>query len=138
MAVAFVPGLNVTLIGCGGGVNEAVTACADVMVTTQLPVPAQAPPHAANALGLTGVAVSVTAVPLAQLAAQVPLGTPAVVTQLINPRLSVTAPLPVPMSVTVSGNVVAGVAVSSVEPAALAPPEESVSFAEKMSPPGPP
>ena len=63
MPVTVVPGLNVRLICCGGGVNDAVTDCAEFMVTAQVVVPEQAPPHPANVVLPLGVAVSVTGVP---------------------------------------------------------------------------
>jgi hypothetical protein len=50
----------------------------------------------------TGVAVSVTLVPLLNDALQFPLALPAVIEQLIPPTLEVTLPLPVPLPVTVS------------------------------------
>jgi len=45
------------------GVNDAVTASDWVTVTTQLPVPEQAPLQPANTLPASGVATSVTTVP---------------------------------------------------------------------------
>ena len=42
--------------------NVAVTLCAAFMVTTQLPVPLQAPPQPLKFQSLAGVAVSVTCV----------------------------------------------------------------------------
>ncbi len=45
-------------------VNVAVTLCAWLIVTWQLPVPVQAPLQPANVEPLAGVAVSVTRVPL--------------------------------------------------------------------------
>jgi hypothetical protein len=75
--------------------NVAVTDWAAVIVTTHVPVPVQAPPHAAKVEPLAAAAVRVTAVPLAMFAEQVD-------PQLIPPVLDVTVPLPVPDFVTVS------------------------------------
>ncbi len=69
--------------------NVAVTDSADVIVTTQLPVPLQAPLQPANTDPLAGVSVNVTTVPLAKSAVQVPV-------QLIPAGLLVTVPEPVP------------------------------------------
>src|SRR5207247_631336 len=74
----------------------AVTVVAAESVTTQVPVPEQPLPlQPLKAEPAAGVAVSVTAVPLAKLAAQV---TP----QLIPTGALVTVPLPVPALLTVS------------------------------------
>src|SRR5512141_1543188 len=67
------------------------------MVTMQLPVPVQALLQPANVDPEAGVAVRVTAVPLAKLAEQVE-------PQLMAPPATV--PLPVPCLVTVSAKVV--------------------------------
>ena len=82
----------------GGNVsNVAVTFFAASMVTEQLPVPVQAPPQPAKTEPLPGVAVSVTAVPLASVAEHVvPQSTPA--------GLLVTVPVPVPFRATLSEN----------------------------------
>lgn len=69
--------------------NVAVTDSADVIVTTQLPVPLQAPLQPANTDPLVGTSVSVTTVPLAKFAVQVCV-------QLIPAGLLVTVPVPVP------------------------------------------
>ena len=45
-------------------VNEAVTLCAAVMLTTQLPVPVHAPLQPEKVLPVVGVAVSVTLAPI--------------------------------------------------------------------------
>ena len=77
----------------------AVTVSAAFIVTAHGLIPEHpAPLHPTNALPLAGVAVSVTTVPLAKLAAQ--LGP--VPVQLIPLGTLVTVPVPVPGSVTVS------------------------------------
>src|SRR5207302_352776 len=76
----------------------AVTACAEFIVTTQLPLPLHAPVHPVKVEPVVGVAVSVTCVPLLKLALHV-------VPQLIPAGLLVTVPLPVPAFVTESWNV---------------------------------
>jgi hypothetical protein len=79
----------------------AVTDCAALIVTVQLPVPVQPPPlHPAKVQPAAGVSVRVTLAPLAKFATQVP-GQP------IPGGLLETVPLPA--RVTVSGNVVAPV-----------------------------
>jgi len=65
MPETFAPGLKVTLIICGDGTNDAVTACAVLIVTLQPAFPLHALPQAAKVLVPLGVAVSVTRVPLA-------------------------------------------------------------------------
>ena len=75
----------------------AVTFCAAVIVTVQVPVPLHPPPlQPVKVEPPEGVAVSVTLVPLVKLALHV-------LPQLIPAGLLVTVPLPVPFSVTVSG-----------------------------------
>ena len=77
----------------------AVTVVAAETVTTHVPVPEQPPPLQPLKVAPTaGVAVSVTAVPLAKLAVHV---TP----QLIPTGALVTVPLPVPALLTVSAKV---------------------------------
>jgi len=76
-------------------VNVAVTEVAAVGVTAHVPVPLQAPDQLANVELAPGVAVSVTAVPLAKPKLHV-LG------QLMPEGLLVTVPLPVPALCTVS------------------------------------
>src|SRR2546425_10712346 len=72
------------------GVKVAVTVVAPEIVTVQLPVPEQPPPvQPPKAEPAAGAAVSVTAAPLAKLAAQ---GAP----QVIPARLVVTVPVPRP------------------------------------------
>ena len=80
-------------------VKVAVTDCAAFMVTTQLPLPLQAPVHPVKDEPVVGVAVNVTCVPLLKLALHV-------VPQLIPAGLLVTVPVPVPAFVTVKGKVV--------------------------------
>ncbi len=80
-----------------GGVtaNEALTLCAALMLTTQLPVPVQAPLQPAKVLPVVGVAVSVTLVPLLNAALQA-------VPQLMPAGVLVMVPEPVPVRVTLS------------------------------------
>src|SRR5947209_1114672 len=80
-------------------VKVAVTACAEFIVTTQLPLPLHAPVHPVKVEPVVAVGVSVTCVPLLKLAVHV-------VPQLIPAGLLVTVPLPVPAFVTVKGKVV--------------------------------
>jgi hypothetical protein len=75
--------------------NVAVTDVAAETVTEQVPVPVQAPDHPAKVEPAFGVAVSVTAVPLANPAEQVE-------PQLIPAGELVTDPVPVPALWTVS------------------------------------
>jgi len=75
--------------------NVAVTDWAAFMVTVQVPVPLQAPLQPVNVELGSGVAVSVTMVPLAKLAEQV-------APQLIPAGLLVTVPVPVPVLLTES------------------------------------
>ena len=79
----------VTVIGKVEMLNVAVTDSAEVIVTTQLPVPLQAPLQPANTEPLAGTSVSVTTVPLAKSVMQVCV-------QLIPDGLLVTVPVPVP------------------------------------------
>jgi len=74
-----------------------VTDWLEFMVTLQAPVPEQAPDQPVNAEPEVGVAVSVTAVPLAKLAEHVP-------GQAIPAGVDVIVPLPVPLVDTVSVN----------------------------------
>src|SRR6266478_1083773 len=73
---------------------------AALIATEQLPVPVQAPLQPTKVEPEAGVAVNVTMVPLLKLALQM-------VGQLIPVGLLVTAPLPVPVRVSVSGKEVA-------------------------------
>src|SRR5580700_10451766 len=68
--------------------NVAVTLCAALIVTTQLPTPLQAPPQPLKVQPLAGVAVKVTGVPAANPAAHVD-------GQLMPAGLLATVPLPV-------------------------------------------
>src|SRR5207247_6584939 len=78
-----------------GGPKRAVTVVAALRVTVQVPVPEHPPPlQPGNVEPAAGVAVSVTAVPLAKLTEQV-------APQLIPTGELVTVPLPVPAGVTV-------------------------------------
>src|SRR5437016_7926614 len=80
--------------------NVAVTDCAAVIFTLQVPVPAQAAPlHPANVEPVAGVAVKVTVVPLVKLALHVLVG------QLIPDGLLVIEPEPLPAEVTDNGKV---------------------------------
>src|SRR5438093_1194333 len=76
-------------------VKLAVTACAALMVTLQVPVPAQLPLQPVKVEPAAGVAVSVTAVPLANVAEQV-------VPHEIPAGALVTVPVPAPVLLTVS------------------------------------
>ena len=67
--------------------NVAVTLLATLMLTVQLPVPAQAPLQPVKVLAVAGVAVRVTLAPLVKLALHV-------VPQLMPAGLLVTVPLP--------------------------------------------
>src|SRR3989442_9058024 len=76
-------------------VKVAVTVVAAESVTVQVPVPEQPPPVQPEKVEpAAGVAVNVTAVPLAKLAEQV-------APQFMPARALVTVPLPVPAGVTV-------------------------------------
>src|SRR5207247_8405682 len=76
-----------------------VTVVAALRVTVQVPVPEHPPPlQPVKVEPAAGVAVSVTAVPLAKLAVQV-------APQLIPTGALVTVPLPVPALLTVSAKV---------------------------------
>jgi len=92
-----VPAL-VTVSAKDGRANVAVTLCAALIVTLQVPVPVQPPLQPANSEPAAGAAVNVTAAPLANAAEQVaphemPLGA------------LVTVPAPVPALLTVRLNV---------------------------------
>src|SRR5208282_2442154 len=100
--VTVVPGLNVRLISCGGGVNEAVTVCAEFIVSKQPSRPEQGLPQPANELLPLAETFRLTGVPAGYVAVQVPLCTPLVRMQSICWKLSFTVPLPVPMGATVS------------------------------------
>ena len=88
--------------------NVAVTDCAALIVTVQLPVPVQAPLHPAKVEPAAALADKVTLVPLAKLALQVP-------GQLMPGGVLETVPLPVPARVTVRGNVAAPVQVGKLK-----------------------
>src|SRR5438093_10969559 len=88
-----------------GTSNVAVTVVAADRVTVHEPVPVQPPPlQPLKVDPAAGVAVSVTAVPLGQLAAEL-------VPHVIPAGVLVTIPLPVPAFVTVSANGTSNVAV---------------------------
>jgi hypothetical protein len=88
-------------------VNMAVTDSAALTVTTQLPVPLQAPLHPAKLQPAAGVSVSITVVPLSNVVEQVP-------GQAIPEGLLVTLPLPV--IVTFKGKIRLNVAVTDSAP----------------------
>jgi hypothetical protein len=91
--------LTVRVKVLGGAVLKvALTDLAASIVTVQLPVPLQAPPHPANTEPEAGVGVRVTEVPWAKLAEQV---TP----QLIPAGLLVRVPEPVPDLLTLRAKV---------------------------------
>src|SRR3989441_2703522 len=90
-------GVTVRVKVCGERV--AVTVVAGETVTTQVRVPEQPPPvQPVKVEPAAGVAVSVTAVPLAKLAVQV-------APQVMPAGELVTVPLPVPAGVTVRAKV---------------------------------
>ncbi len=86
--------VTVKVAVAGGASKVAVTVWLPFIVTTQAPVPLQAPPQPANVEPPVGVAVSVTVVPLGNVALHV-------VPQLMPPGLLVTVPVPVPFLLTV-------------------------------------
>jgi hypothetical protein len=81
----------------GAGSNLAVTARARLIVTSQLPVPEQAPLQPENTEPVAGVAVSATTVPVSNW-------TPHAPPQLSPFGVEVTLPAPAPALVTVSAN----------------------------------
>src|SRR5439155_443613 len=92
------PAVGVMMEAAGGvmSVNVAVTVVAALRVTVQVPGPEQPPPlQPLKVEPPAGAAVSVTAVPLAKLAAQV-------APQVMPAGLLVTVPAPVPALETVS------------------------------------
>jgi hypothetical protein len=95
--VGELPGPTEMITGVFPLLNVAVTVTAAVTVTTHVPVPEHPPPvQPANVEPSDAVAVNVTAVPLAKFAEHVVVG------QLMPAGALVTAPLPVPISLTVS------------------------------------
>src|ERR1700686_3723942 len=88
-----VPGRVTVSVG-GPCVKEAETDVLLFKVTTQAPMPLQAPPHPAKFEPPLGVCVNVTCVPVGKFAAQT-------VPQLIPAGVLVTVPVPVPESDTV-------------------------------------
>jgi len=88
---------NVTVSGYVVRAKVAVTACACVMLTEQVPVPEHAPLQPVNVDPAAGLSVSTT-VPLNDAEQVVP--------QLIPAGALVTVPVPAPANVTVSGYVV--------------------------------
>jgi hypothetical protein len=98
------PAFTVSVLGCGGALNVAVTVWLLLSVTEQLPPPVQPPPvQPANVLPPTCAAVSVTVVPALREIEQVPFVVPFDIAQLIPPP--VTTPVPVPPAATVKVNV---------------------------------
>src|SRR5437879_11607259 len=98
------PAVGVMMEAAGGvmSVNVAVTVVAALRVTVQAPGPEQPPPvQPLKVEPPAGAAVSVTAVPLAKLAAQV-------APQVMPAGLLVTVPAPVPALETVSVKVCRG------------------------------
>jgi hypothetical protein len=83
-------------------VNVALTPCAALIVTTQVPVPEHpAPLHPPKAEPAPGVAVNITTVSMVYDAEQV-------APQLIPAGLDVTVPVPVPVLLTVNAKVCKG------------------------------
>src|SRR5437867_1156966 len=104
MVVPAASGLSVKVVNA----KVAVTEVAAVMVTVQVPVPVQPPLQPVKVEPAAGTAVSVTAVPLVKVAAQVAL-------QEMPAGALVTVPLPVPLGLTVNVKVCsAKVAVTAV------------------------
>src|SRR5437879_74235 len=104
------PAVGVMMEAAGGvmSVNVAVTVVAALRVTVQAPGPEQPPPlQPVKVEPAAGAAVSVTAVPLVKLAAQV-------APQVMPAGLLVTVPAPVPALETVSVKVGVNVAVTVV------------------------
>src|SRR5438093_1481174 len=104
------PAVGVMMEAAGGvmSVNVAVTVVAALRVTVQVPGPEQPPPvQPLKVEPPAGAAVSVTAVPLAKLAAQV-------APQVMPAGLLVTVPAPAPALETVSVKVGVKVAVTVV------------------------
>src|SRR5436853_387779 len=104
------PAVGAMMEAAGGAmsVNVAVTVVAAESVTVQAPGPEQPPPlQPPKVEPAAGAAVSVTAVPLVKLAAQV-------APQMMPAGALVTAPLPVPALLTVSVKVGVKVAVTVV------------------------
>src|SRR6058998_3905639 len=91
MVVPAASGLSVKVVNA----KVAVTEVAAVMVTVQVPVPVQPPLQPVKVEPAAGTAVSVTAVPLVKVAAQVAL-------QEMPAGALVTVPLPVPLGLTVN------------------------------------
>jgi hypothetical protein len=93
------PDLVAVRVNCGAGEKVAVAATGLVpTVKLQVPVPVHAPVQPAKTEAEDeGVAVKITFVPVLMLALHVP-------GQLMPPTLLVTDPLPVPATVTVTGN----------------------------------
>jgi hypothetical protein len=90
----------VTVSGNVVRANVAVTVSAELIVTTQLPVPLHAPLHPVNVEPLAGVSASVTTVPLAKSAVHVCV-------QLIPAGLLTTVPVPVPAATYVNSKLTA-------------------------------
>jgi len=93
--------------------NVAVTVCAILIVTVQLPVPVQPPPfHPVKVEFAAGLADRVTLAPLPKFALQVP-------GQLMPVGVLVTVPDPVPANVTVSAKFTVALKVAVTDRAAL-------------------
>src|ERR1700722_4680890 len=92
------------MLVCNEPPKVAVTLLAALTVTLQVVVPVQAPDQPAKVLVVTGVSVSVTAVPGAKLMEHAV----DVAEQLIPVGVLVTVPLPAPARETVNGMSVTG------------------------------
>ena len=90
-------------------VNVALAVAGPVIVSVQVPVPEQLPPHPVNKKPLAAVAVSVTSAPWAKFAEHV-------VGQLIPPELLVMVPVPAAGGVTVKVKVFVGGGVLALFP----------------------
>src|SRR5947209_20373835 len=109
------PAVGVMMEAAGGvmSVNVAVTVVAALRVTVQAPGPEQPPPvQPLKVEPAAGAAVSVTAVPLAKLAAQV-------APQVMPAGALVTVPAPVPAFETVRASALATITLMLAEVVAL-------------------
>ncbi len=123
---------SVTVNAKPDALNVAVTDSTAFIVTTQLPVPLQAPLQPANVEPEFAVSVNVTCAPLAKFAEQV-LG------HKIPEGLLDTVPLPVPASVTVNAKFVVALnvvtTVTSAEPTATVQVVEVTGVQFELNPP---